>query len=52
MKLVVRDNLKGKMINGKMQYEMTQITISDVSFAKVNDNVYTKHYVQFAAKMR
>ena len=52
MKIVVRDNLKGKMINGKMQYEMTQITISDVSFAKVNDNVYTKHYVQFAAKMR
>lgn len=50
--LVVRDNLKGKMIKGKMQYETTQITISDVSFAKVNDNVYTKHYVQFAAKMR
>ncbi len=50
--LVVRDNLKGKMIDGKMRYETTQITISDVSFAKVNDNVYTKHYVQFAAKMR
>lgn len=51
-KLVVRDNLKGKMINDKMQYEQTQVTISDVSFKKVNDNVYTKEYVQFIAKTR
>ena len=48
--LLVQDQLKEKMVNGKMRYEQTQITISDVSFEKVNDNVYTKQYVQFAAK--
>ena len=49
-KMVVVDNLRGKKINGKMQYEQTQITISNVSFAKQMDTVYTKKYVEMQSK--
>ena len=49
-KMVVVDNLRGKKINGKMQYEQTQITISNVSFAKQKDSVYTKKYVEMMSK--
>lgn len=45
-KMLIVDNLRGKKIDGKMQYEKTQITISNVSFAKQNDTVYTKKYVE------
>ena len=45
-KMLIVDSLRGKKINGKMQYEKTQITITNVSFAKQNDNIYTKKYVE------
>ena len=44
--MLIIDNLRGKKINNKMQYEQTQITISNVSFAKQNNTVYTKKYVE------
>ncbi len=49
-KMVVVDNLRGKKIKGKMQYEQTQITISNVSFDKQKDSVYTKKYVEMMSK--
>lgn len=45
-RMLIIDNLRGKKINNKMQYEQTQITISNVSFAKQNNTVYTKKYVE------
>ena len=44
--MLIVDNLRGQKINGKMQYEKTQITISEVSFAKQPDTVYTKKYIE------
>lgn len=44
--MVIQDNLRGKKIEGKVQYEKTQITIKNVSFAKVSDTVYTKPYLE------
>ena len=47
--MLIVDNLRGKKISGKMQYEQTQITLAilqNVSFAKQNNTVYTKKYVE------
>ena len=44
--MLIQDNLKGKKISGKVQYEQTQITIRNVEFAKVPDTVYTKPYLE------
>lgn len=44
--MLIQDNLRGKKIEGKVQYEKTQITIKNVSFAKVSDTVYTKPYLE------
>ena len=44
--MLIQDNLKGKKIGGKVQYEQTQITIRNVEFAKVADTVYTKPYLE------
>lgn len=44
--MLIVDNLKGKKIDGKLQNERTQITISNVSFDKVKDSVYTKPYLE------
>jgi len=44
--MLIQDNLKGKKISGKVQYEQTQITIRNVEFAKVSDSVYTKPYLE------
>jgi outer membrane lipoprotein-sorting protein len=44
--MVIIDNLRGSKINGKMQYEKTQITISNVSFQKQKDVVYSKQYLE------
>ncbi len=44
--MLIQDNLKGKKIGGKIQYEQTQITIRNVEFAKVADTVYTKPYLE------
>lgn len=45
-KMVIVDGLKGKKISGKIQYERTQVTISNVSFSKVADSVYSKPYLE------
>lgn len=44
--MLIQDNLKGKKIGGKIQYEQTQITIRNVVFEKVADTVYTKPYLE------
>jgi len=44
--MVIQDNLKGKKINGKMEYEKTLISISNASLKKVDDVVYTKPYLE------
>lgn len=44
--MLIQDNLRGKKISGKMQYEQTQITIRNVVFEKVSDSVYTKPYLE------
>ena len=44
--MVIQDNLRGKKINGKMQYEQTVISISNVKFDKVDNSVYTKPYLE------
>ncbi len=44
--MLIQDNLRGKKIGDKVQYEKTQITIKNVSFEKVSDSVYTKPYLE------
>jgi outer membrane lipoprotein-sorting protein len=44
--MLIQDNLKGKKISGKVQYEQTQITIRNIVFEKVSDAVYTKPYLE------
>lgn len=44
--MLIMDNLRGKRIGGKMQYERTQISIANVSFSKVDNVVYTKPYLE------
>ena len=45
-KMVIQDRLRAKKINGKDQYESTQITVSNVSFKKLGDVVYSKQYLE------
>lgn len=44
--MVIQDNLKGKKLNGKMEYEKTLISISNAVMAKQDDAVYTKPYLE------
>ena len=44
--MLVEDKLKGIKIDGKVQYERTQITISNVSFQKQSNIVYSKKYLE------
>lgn len=44
--MLVVDNLRGTKIDGKVQYEKTQISISNVSFQKQPNVVYSKQYLQ------
>lgn len=46
VRMVIQDNLKGKKINGKMNYESTTISISNAVLAKQDDAVYTKPYLE------
>lgn len=48
--MLLVDNLRGKKIDGKMQYEKTQVTITNVSFAKQKDSVYSKKYIESMSK--
>lgn len=45
-KMLIVDNLRGVKIDGKMNYEKTQVTITNVSFEKLSDTVYTKKYIE------
>jgi len=49
-KMLVVDNLRGKKIDGKMQYEKTQVTVTNVTFETQEDIVYTKNYLEMMAK--
>ncbi len=44
--MIIQDNLKGKKVNGKMEFEKTVINISNVKLEKVEDIVYTKEYLE------
>lgn len=44
--MLIVDNLRGTKIDGKIQYEKTQITISNVSFQKQPNIVYSKQYLE------
>ena len=44
--MLVVDNLRGTKIDGKMQYEKTQISISNVTFQKQSNVVYSKQFLQ------
>lgn len=46
--MIIQDNLKGKKISGKIEYEKTLISISNISLQKVDDAVYTKPYLEMA----
>ena len=46
VRMVIQDNLKGKKISGKMQYESTTISISNATLEKQDDAVYTKPYLE------
>lgn len=48
--MLIVDNLKGKKIGDKMQYERTQISISNVSFERVKDSTYTKPYLEMMSQ--
>lgn len=44
--MLVVDNLRGTKIDGKIQYEKTQISIANVTFQKQPNTVYSKQYLQ------
>ncbi|MCR5612883.1 outer membrane lipoprotein-sorting protein [Treponema sp.] len=44
--MLVVDNLRGTKIDGKVQYEKTQISIANVSFQKQANTVYSKKYLE------
>lgn len=44
--MLIQDNLRGKKIGDKVQYEKTQVTITNPDFSKVRDVVYTKPYLE------
>ena len=45
-KMVIQDRLRGLKIDGKLKYESTQVTVSNVSFQKLGDVVYSKKYLE------
>ncbi|MCQ2241051.1 outer membrane lipoprotein-sorting protein [Treponema sp.] len=45
-KMLITDNLRGTKIGDKVQYERTQITVTNVSFAPQAPTVYTKQYLE------
>lgn len=46
--MLIVDNLRGKLIDGKMDYEKTQVSIKNVSFEKVSDITYTRQFLELA----
>ena len=49
VRMTIQDNLKGKKIGGKMEYEKTVISISNAALVKQDDAVYTKPYLELMA---
>lgn len=49
-KMLIIDNLRGIKIDDKLQFEKTQITITNVSFEKLKDTVYSKKYVEMMSE--
>lgn len=47
--MTIVDNLKGKKINDKMQYENTKISIKNVSFSAQKDSIFTKAYIEMVS---
>lgn len=45
-KMLITDNLRGKKIGDKIQYERTQVTVTNVLFASQPATVYTKQYLE------
>ncbi len=46
VKMLIIDELRGKTISGKFQNEITEISISNVSFEKQDSAIYTKAYLE------
>ena len=44
--MVIQDNLKGKKIGNKMEYERTLISISNVKLEKQSNAIFTKNYLE------
>lgn len=50
VKMLITDNLRGKKIDGKVQYEKTQVTISNITFSVLENSVYTKPYLEMMSE--
>ena len=50
VKMLITDNLRGKKIGGKTQYEKTQITITNITFLNAENAVYTKPYLEMMSE--
>lgn len=50
VKMLITDNLRGKKIGDKIQYERTQVTISNITFTKQDNSVYTKPYLEMMSE--
>lgn len=50
VKMLITDNLRGKKIGDKIQYERTQITITNITFSTVENSVYTKPYLEMMSE--
>ena len=50
VKMLITDNLRGKKIGEKLQYEKTQVTITNITFGKVENTVYTKPYLEMMSE--
>ncbi len=50
VKMLITDNLRGKNIGGDIQFERTQITITNITFGSVEDSVYTKPYLEMMSE--
>ncbi len=50
VKMLITDNLRGKKIGDKVQYEKTQITITNITFGPVENSVYTKPYLEMMSE--
>ncbi len=50
VKMLITDNFRGKKIGEKIQFERTQITITNITFDRVENSVYTKPYLEMMSE--